>query len=245
MLIAASWEALVAADTVNIAVAANFAATLERVKPELERVSGQKINIISGSSGRHYAQIMNGGPFDLFLSADATRPAALERAGRISSTDRRVYALGRLALWSRDSTLISGVHALENLNSTQRIAIANPKLAPYGIAAIEALEHAGLHARLQDQLVMGENVGQAFQFAYSGSAALGFLAYSQVLSAPEPGSFALIPDNAYTPIVQEMALLKPTAAARILFAYLSSPAMTAILEEAGYYSPTASAGSGQ
>lgn len=227
----------VAADTVNVAVAANFSPTLKLLATEFERTSGHRIQVIAGSSGSHYAQIINGAPFDLFLSADSARPAALVEAGVVAPAQRRVYALGRLALWSRDPELVTNLDILGQLTSTQRVAIANPRLAPYGEAAEQSLQYLGLVDRLKNSLVMGENVGQTFQFVYSGNAAVGFVAYSQVLSAPESGSFVLVPDVAYEPIVQEMVLLRPSAAAQAMFDYLSSADAIAILENSGYHAP--------
>lgn len=231
-----------AAETLNVAVASNFLSTLQRIQPEFEQASGHKLNLISGSSGRHYAQIINGAPFDLFLSADTERTEALERNGFINNAQRRIYALGRLALWSRDERLGADLQVLSQLTDGQRLAMANPRLAPYGRAAVESLQYLGLHERVRDQLAMGENVGQAFQFVYSGSAIVGFVAYAQVLSSPVPGSYSLLPDEAYQPIAQEMALLQPTAAARALFDFLGSDAMIPILEQAGYYGPQGRAG---
>jgi len=226
------------ADTINVAVAANFAATLEKSRPDFEATTGHRLNIISGSSGRHYAQIVNGAPFDVFLSADSERPEALEREGVVTNDQRRVYALGRLAAWSRDLALLSSMESLVNLPPGVRIAIANPRLAPYGQAAVETLRGFGIYERLKNQLVMGENVSQVFQFAYSGSAAIGLVAYSQVLVAPVAGSYLVIPDSAYAPIVQEMVLLRQTPANRELFEYLSSEAMQPLLEAAGYFAPS-------
>ena len=213
------------ADTINVAVAANFAATLEKAMPYFEAATGHQLNIISGSSGRHYAQIVNGAPFDVFLSADSERPGALEREGIVTSDQRRVYALGRLAVWSRDPAMLTDLESLSKLPPGARIAIANPKLAPYGQAAVETLQRLGIYESVKKQLVTGENVSQVFQFAYSGSAAIGLVAYSQVLVAPEAGSYIVIPDSVYAPIVQEMVLLKSSPASRELFEYLSSEAM--------------------
>lgn len=227
------------ADSINVAVASNFVPTLELVKKEFDQITGHQLNIMSGSSGGHYAQITNGAPFDLFLSADTARPAALERAGLITKDQRRIYALGRLALWSRDASLAADLQALQQLPTGQHLAIANPRLAPYGEAAIQALQYLGVYALIQDRIVMGENVGQAFQFAYSGSAMLSIVAYSQVLAAPVAGSHVLFPDSAYQPIEQEMVLLRSSVASRALFDFLSSDAMIPILEQSGYYSPLA------
>ena len=242
MVSASSLMPFAAADSLNVAVASNFLSTMKRIQPEFENATGHKLNLISGSSGGHYAQIVNGAPFDLFLAADSERTEALDRNGFITSDQRRVYAFGRLALWSRNKALASDLQVLSQLQKGQRLALANPRLAPYGAAAIESLQYLGVYEQVKDRIAMGENVGQTFQFAYSGSAIVGFVAYSQVLSSPVAGSYSLIPDEAYQPIAQEMALLKPSAAARALFDFLGSAAITPILEQAGYYGPEARAG---
>lgn len=226
-----------AADTLQVAVASNFASTLAQIKPEFERRSGHSLVISAGSSGRHYAQIMHGAPFDLFLSADTVRTEALQRAGRVAPDQRRVYAIGRLALWSREAGLDLSWEDFPELVGSERLAIANPRLAPYGAAAVSALTATGRYGALQDRLVMGENVAQAFQFAYSRSARFALIAYAQVLASPEPGSFALVAADSHAPIRQEMVLLTDTEAARQLFDYLSSAAVASVLEQTGYIAP--------
>lgn len=237
MLLASVLSARVAADTLNIAVASNFTPTLKLIQSEFEAISGHTLQLISGSSGAHYAQIVNGAPFDLFLSADTERPEALQKAGLIGPDQRRIYAFGRLSLWSKDNKLAENLDVLSRLKPEQRLAIANPRLAPYGVAAEEFMQYQGIYDALKGHVVTGESVGQAFQFVFSGSAVLGLVAYSQVLTAPVAGSFSLIPDAAYTPIAQEMVLLRSSGAAQALFEFLSSPIMIPILEQNGYYAP--------
>ncbi len=227
-----------AGDSLNVAVASNFTETMKLIQADFNRIHGHTLQLSSGSSGAHFAQIMNGAPFDLLLSADRERPQALEEAGLISADQRRIYAYGRLALWSKDNILASDISVLSSIDDSLQIALANPRLAPYGQAAYEALVNLEIYENVKDQLVMGVNVGQAFQFVFSGSAALGLVAYSQVLSTQIAGSYVLIPDSAYRPIAQEMALLKPSPAAQALFDYLSSSAIAEILQASGYYAPT-------
>lgn len=227
-----------AGESLNVAVASNFTETMKLIQADFERIHGHTLQLSSGSSGAHFAQIMNGAPFDLLLSADSERPQALEEAGLITPGQRRIYAYGRLALWSKDNSLVSDINVLSNIDDSSKIAIANPRLAPYGLAAYEALVNFGVYDSVKDQLVMGENVGQAFQFVFSGNAAVGLIAYSQVLSAPVAGSYVLISDSAYKPIAQEMALLRPSPAAQALFDYIGSPAIASILQASGYYAPT-------
>ena len=238
LLFAGAAPPVLHAETLNVAVAANFMTTMQHVQAGFEASTEHRINLISGSSGSHYAQIVNGAPFDLFLSADAARPAALQQAGIITADQRRVYALGRLALWSADPAATRSLDDLSRLQPSQRLAIANPRLAPYGQAAVAMLEYYGLYENIKNQLVMGENVGQTFQFAFSGSARFGLVAYAQVLASPVRGSHILPPDCAYQSIVQEMALLVDSPASRALFDYLGSPEVAEMLVETGYYAPS-------
>lgn len=239
-LLSVFWLAIagnVAADTINVAVASNFASTLKRLQPQFESQTGHRIRVIAGSSGKHYAQITSGAPFDLFLSADAARPRRLELDGRISPSQRSVYAFGLLALWSRAESPAVSERLLIGGSNIQRLALANPALAPYGLAAMQTLEHLGIADSYQDKLVMGENVAQTFQFAFSANAQLGFVALSQVLAMPGVGSYWRIPGSYYQPIRQEMALLSDSAAALELYQFLRSDAMTVILESTGYLPP--------
>lgn len=237
LLLCCCMPSLVAADTVNVAVASNFATTMEIVKHRFQEQSGHRVNLIKGSSGKHYAQIIHGAPFDLFLSADAERPRQLERQGLIIDQSRRVYALGQLVLWSRYQNLRPSRQSLANAAGFNYLALANPALAPYGRAAIETLKYLALLPDLENKMVMGENVAQAFQFAYSGNAEFGLVALSQALTVVEFGSYWLVPAAFYSPIRQEMVLLTDASAARGLFEFLGSDAMQSILETSGYLWP--------
>ncbi len=226
------------AESINVAVAANFATALEVIRTVFESNTDHEIVIIRGSTGKHFTQILNGAPFDLFLAADQARPAQLQK--QYGMLQRRSYAVGQLALWGRGESLITG-DSLENMllsNSNHRLAIANPLLAPYGTAALETLNDLGLENKIVGQIVTGENVAQAFQFAYSGSAKFGLVAYSQVLSVGELGSFWLVPTFHHSPIIQDMVLLSESAGARELFEFLSSTAMLQILRDHGYLAPS-------
>ncbi len=237
LLLCGAMSGAVRADTINVAVASNFATTMERVKQDFEAHSVHSISLIRGSSGRHFAQITNGAPFDLFLSADVERPRQLELAGLVSRENRVGYAVGQLVLWGRGRGSRVTAQSLQDSSRINRIAIANPRLAPYGLAALETLRSLGLWTELETKLVRGENVNQAFQFVYTGNAELGFVALSQVLAVPDSGSFWRVPAAYYQPIRQEMVLLSDSAAARELFDYLQSESMLSILQSMGYLKP--------
>lgn len=229
------------AETINVAVASNFATTMKLVKQRFEQGSEHRINLISGSSGKQFAQIINGAPFDLYLSADVQRPRQLLARGLGTESEYCVYALGQLALWSRQENQQINSNNLSNNKDLGRLAIANPEIAPYGMAAVQVINTLGLMPELAPKLVRGENVSQAFQFAYSGNAELGFIALSQALahaaSNSKPGSYWQVPRQHYQPIEQAAVLLSDTVAARNLFSFLCSDAMQPILRDSGYLSP--------
>lgn len=230
---------LASAEGINVALASNFAPTMEKIKQAFELQSEHRLKLIKSSSGKLYAQIRNGAPFDVFLSADQQRPARLEEEGYIVTGSRQTYAIGRLALWSRDPTMTASARLLQDSARYQKLAIANPRLAPYGEAAMEVLSALDLQERVAGKLVMGENVAQAFQFAFSGGAELGFVAYSQVMSAPETGanSHWLIPDFLYQPIRQDMVLLNDSVASRELEQFMAGDVAAEILRNNGYALP--------
>lgn len=227
------------AESINIALASNFAPAMEKIKQAFELQSEHRLKLIKSSSGKLYAQIRNGAPFDVFLSADQQRPQRLEEEGYMVAGSRQTYAIGRLALWSRDPTMTANARLLEDSERYQKLAIANPRLAPYGEAAMEVLSALNLQERVEAKLVMGENVAQAFQFAFSGGAELGFVAYSQVLFAPQTGanSYWLVPDSLYQPIRQDMVLLTDSAASRELQRFMAGDTAAEILRSNGYGLP--------
>lgn len=218
-----------AADTVSVAVASNFLAPLRALSETFERQSGHRLRISSGSTGKLYAQIAHGAPFDVFLAANEREPARLEREGLAAADSRFTYALGRLVLWSRAPDRIPGDGAaLLQAGSFGRLAIANPKTAPYGAAAMAVLRHLGLAEALAGKLVRGENIGQAFQYVASGNVELGLVAFSQVLATEEPGSVWQVPDAWYPPIAQQAVLLERAQgaqAAEEFLAFLKSDAV--------------------
>lgn len=209
-LLAVLSSAPVSARETLVAVAANFSEPAAALEERFEADSGDTLTLVIGSTGKLYAQIVNGAPFDAFLAADSERPLLLEEAGRAVAGSRFTYALGRLALWSPDPNRVATDGAATLGEGTFRLlAIANPRLAPYGSAAVQTLETLGLSAALRGKLVMGENVGQAYAMVATGNAELGFVAVSQVLGLPSgaAGSRWDVPADMHPPIRQDAALL--------------------------------------
>lgn len=233
---------LAAADEVRVAVAANFAAPMERIALEFARDTGNRALVSSGGTGKLYAQIKNGAPFEVFLSADEATPAKLEQEGLGVVGSRFPYAFGRLVLWSPKPGYVDSHGNIVKQGKFRHLAIANPKLAPYGRAAQEVLEKQGMWQPLQSRLVFGENIAQTHQFVSSGNAELGFVALSQIRqdSAERQGSFWLVPQALYAPIRQDAILLargKGKTAAEQLLKYLKSDKAAAIIKRYGYDLP--------
>ena len=237
ILLCASVSAL--AETLNVAVASNFVAAMQRIEEAFEGNSEHEVRLIRGSSGKHYAQIRNGAPFDIFLSADQLRPRRLVEEGIAKESDLTTYAQGQLALWSRQNDVQLGREYLLNTSNYGVIAIANPRLAPYGQAATEVFSHLGLESQLSQRLVMGENIAQAFQFAFSGNADIGLIAYSQAISPNMRGmgSVWLVPSELHLPIKQDMVILSDSSAALEFAAFMKSDTVRDILLTSGYLLP--------
>jgi len=193
--------------------------------------------MIPGSTGKLYAQIVNGAPFDVFLAADVERPARLEADGRAVPGCRFTYALGRLALWSRDATRVDDAGEVLRSAEFNRLAIANPRLAPYGRAAREALLALGLWEALQPRLVLGENIAQTHVFVYTGNADLGFVAWSQILAGGAGGSHWLVPAALHEPVEQQAVALRDNGPVRAFVDFLRSPDARQIIREFGYDTP--------
>ena len=230
------WGACVpmaAADTVRVAVAANFAAPFQRIAQQFEADTGHQVEVSVGASGKLFAQIQNGAPFAVFLSADDERPAALEKSGFAVAGTRFVYARGQLVLWSRRPNWIDAQGQVLRQGGFNKLAIANPDSAPYGRAAIETLTAMGLRETLASRVVMGESIGQTFHFVNSGAAELGFIARSQ-LDRSAAGSAWVVPEKLHQPILQEAVLIKDQPAARALLRFLQAPAARAVIQQAGY-----------
>lgn len=229
------------AAVLHVAVAANFTGVHAELASRFTERTGAEVRVSIGSTGQLYAQIRNGAPFDLFLAADSARPRRLETEGRVASDGRVSYALGRLALYApRRIGALEGGGVLRT-DGWRHLAVANPRTAPYGAAALEALEAMGLAAALAGRLVRGENIGQAYQYVRSGAAELGFVSLSQVVGE-DPDTYWLVPEGLHRPIVQQAVLLegarRPDLARRYLEFLLGLEARRA-LAVAGYGVPEA------
>jgi molybdate transport system substrate-binding protein len=222
------------AQTIKVAVAANFAQPMKALIKSYEQQSSTKVTLITGSSGKLYAQIMHGAPFDLFFSADQDKVDRLETKDKIIPSTRFTYAQGHLVLWSKQVEK----PLLKRLNSGDfnYVSIANPKHAPYGVAAMEYLN--AINKAADKKQIIGENISQAFQYAYSGSADLGLVALSQVITLPTTqGIYERIPEHLTTPILQDAALLsrsKDKQETLDFLAFVKSPIGQNIIERFGY-----------
>ncbi len=227
------------ADTVSVAVAANFTAPMQKIAAAFEADTGHKAELSFGATGKFYAQITNGAPFQILLSADDTTPAKLEKDGKAVAQTRFTYAIGTLVLWSAQPGYVDAQGQILQTGDSKHLALANPKLAPYGLAATQAMDKLGLTAKLQPRWVQGENIAQTYQFIATGNAELGFVALSQVYKDGKlgSGSMWLVPADLYAPILQDAVLLakghdKPAAAA--LLAYLKGDKARAVIRSYGY-----------
>lgn len=227
------------AGEVQVAVAANFAGPMEKLAEQFQRDTGHKAVVASGATGKFYAQIRNGAPFEVLLAADDDTPARLETKGQVVAGSRFTYATGRLVLWSaREGVVDAGGNVLKT-GSYKHLAIANPKTAPYGAAAVATLRKLGLYESVQPRIVQGENIAQAWQFASTGNAELGFVAQAQVWRDGKftSGSGWIVPASMHEPIRQDAALLAKGAgnpAARALLQYLRTDKAKALIRSFGY-----------
>lgn len=227
-----------AAARITVAVASNFAPAMEQLAAQFEAATGHEVVLSFGSTGKHYAQIRHGAPFDAFFAADTARPQRLEAEGAIVPGSRYSYARGALALWSPQPGLVDGPGVLRS-GDFARLAIANPRIAPYGLAAKQTLQALALWQPLQGKLVRGENIGQTYQFVASGAAPLGFVAWSQLRQRPGeiPGSYWRVPPALHQPIDQQAVLLTDKPAARALLDYVRGPQGRALITDYGYELP--------
>ena len=230
---------LARADEVQVAVAANFTAPMKAIVAEFEKLTGHKAQLSFGGTGKFYAQIKNGAPFQVFLSADDETPAKLEQEGLAEAGSRFTYAVGTLALWSARPDVVDDKGEVLSRGAFAHLALANPKLAPYGAAAMETLEKLGLAASLRAKFVQGENIAQTHQFVVSGNAELGFVALSQVMKDGRigAGSAWIVPAGMHRPIRQDAVILNPgrdKAAANALLRYLRGRRAQAIIRAHGY-----------
>lgn len=224
---------------VTLAVASNFAAPAKKMIQKFEQQTGHRVRLILGSSGRMYAQITHGAPFDVFLSADRAKPAALESRGLTVTGSRFTYAVGTIVLWSPRPGFVTTNGDVLKDGRFKRLALANPKLAPYGVAARETLQALGLYHSLSPKFVQGENIAQTFQFIATGNAELGFIARGQIPGA-DSGSVWIIPDSLHSPLHQDAVLLKRgehNPAALAFIRYLRSDPAQKLITQFGYTLP--------
>ena len=227
----------VQAGEIRVAVAANFLTTAEAIADEFEKDHGHQVVLASGSTGGLYAQIRHGAAYDLLLAADQKRPALLEETGNAVQGSQFTYALGRLSLWSVTNTFEDGQTVLQD-RGIRHLAIANPDLAPYGIAARETLKYFDRWPFQTGTLVLGQNVGQTAAMVASGNAELGLVATSFLVTQSHGGSRWDIPAEAYNPIRQDVVLLNQgNPAATEFLTYLGSAAARSIIRAHGYEVP--------
>ncbi|MBS1190964.1 MAG: modA [Rhodocyclaceae bacterium] len=224
---------------VQVAVASNFTSPMQEIATEFEKDTGHRAILAFGATGKFYAQIANGAPFEVLLAADDETPARLEKESLAVAGSRFTYAVGKLALWSPTPGYVDGRGEVLKKGGFSHIALANPKTAPYGAAAVQAMAGLGVLAALEPRFVQGENISQAYQFAATGNAELGFVALSQVYRDGKitAGSAWILPAGLHDPIRQDAAILargrsQPAAAA--LAAYLKGTKARAIIASYGY-----------
>ncbi len=227
------------AGEVTVAVAANFTAPMQRIAKAFEQDTGHKAQLVFGSTGKFYAQIKNGAPFAVLLAADDETPARLENENLAVLGTQFTYATGRLALWSKQANVVDEKGDVLRSNRFHKLAIADPKLAPYGAAAMEVLQKIGVQASITPKLVQGESIGQTYQFVSTENAQLGFVALSQISvdGRISEGSAWVVPQNLHTPLKQDAVLLnggKDNPAAHALLKYLQRDQAKAIIKSHGY-----------
>ncbi|WP_350646827.1 molybdate ABC transporter substrate-binding protein [Pseudomonas sp. HY13-MNA-CIBAN-0226] len=227
------------AEEVQVAVAANFTAPLQAIAADFEKDTGHKLIAAYGATGQFYAQIKNGAPFEVFLSADDSTPQKLENEGDTVKGSRFTYAIGTLALWSAKDGYVDNQGKVLSDNQYQHLAIANPKAAPYGLAATQVLARLGLTDQVKAKIVEGQNITQAYQFVSTGNAELGFVALSQVYKNGKVsgGSAWIVPGDMHDPIKQDAVILnkgKDNPAAKALVDYLKGPKAAAVIKSYGY-----------
>lgn len=233
------WAFSLQADELRIAVASNFAQPMKKLAERFERDTGHRVLVSTGSTGKHFAQISQGAPFDAFFAADVDRPQILEDAGVAVPGSRFTYATGRLVLWSPNKELVDERGDVLKTDQFRFIALANPMLAPYGFAAKQVMQSKGVWEKLQTKSVRGENIGQAYQFVKSGNADLGFVAYSQIKQADGriAGSYWIVPRDCYQTIEQQAVVLKESAAVDAFMSFVKSAEVSEIIRDFGYIAP--------
>lgn len=225
-------------DTVSVAVAANFTDATRDIVSLFEQATGHTARVSFGSTGKLFSQIENGAPFEVFLAADSRRPVKAEKAGLAVPGTRFTYARGKLVLWSARPGVFEDGEAYVKAVAFPRAAIANPRTAPYGLAAQQVMEYLGVWEAAQPRLVQGDSIAQAFQFTATANAEVGFVAFSQVKAwNREPGTLWEIPQDYYAPIAQQAVLLQKgieRPAARAFLDFLRTPEAHAVITGYGY-----------
>lgn len=239
LLFAVSFASLAHADEVQVAVAANFSAPMKAIAAQFEKDTGHKVLASFGATGKFYAQIQNGAPFEILLAADDETPARLEKDGAAVPGTRFTYAIGKLVLWSAQPGQVDANGEVLEKGDFTHLAIANPKLAPYGAAAVEVLRKRKRYGALEPKLVQGENIAQAHQFVVSGAAPLGFVAMSQVYEGGrlKSGSAWVVPAALHAPIRQDALVLargKGKRAVDAFLTYLKGDKAKAVIRSYGY-----------
>jgi molybdate transport system substrate-binding protein len=231
------------AETTHVAVASNFSHTMRALVQAFSKVSEHKVLFSYGASGKFYAQIKQGAPYDLFFSADQIKPSALKNEGLIVAGSQFTYAIGRLVLFSGQADLTGNIETQLKQGLYNKLAIANPKLAPYGAAALQVLAHLGVKVAAQSKFVQGENVAQIYQFVSTGNADLGFVALSQVIGQVadinqlNTENYWVVPQVMHQPVKQDVVMLKRGAknnAAVTFISFIRSPKAQAIIAQQGY-----------
>lgn len=243
-MLALGFASAARSEEITLAVASNFTPPMQLLAKRFEQQSGHKVRLALGSSGKFYAQIRHGAPFQAFFSADQDKPQRLIDDGLAIPSSRFTYAEGQLVLWSASNKRnLDGGKILQG--RFNKLAIANPRLAPYGAAAVEVLENLGLRQATESRWVQGENINQTFQFVSSGNAELGLVALSQVMrhGAITQGSAWIVPQKLYNPIKQDAVILNagqkiPALAA--FWQFMHSEEAAALIRDFGYRRPSIS-----
>ena len=239
VLIAALFTGAAHAETISVAVASNFTAPMQKIAAQFEKDTGHKAELSFGATGKFYAQISNGAPFGILLAADDKTPAKIAQEGKGDAASRFTYSIGKLVLWSKQDGYVDANGEVLKTGKFQHVAIANPKLAPYGLAAEQTLTKLNLLDAIKPKFVQGENIGQTYQFAATGNAELGFVALSQVMEDGKikAGSAWVVPAEMHEPIRQDAIVLnnaKDNVAAKALMDYLKGDKARAIITAYGY-----------
>ena len=229
----------VRAAEVKVAVAANFAQPMKDIAAEFEKDTGHRLNLTQGATGKFYAQITNGAPFEVFLSADDETPSKLVKEGKAIAATQFTYAIGRLVLWSPDEKLVDQGGGVLKTDKFKFLSIANARVAPYGRAAVQTMQKLGVLTAIEPRVVQGESISQTYQFVTSGNAQLGFVALSQVWDSGrlKSGSAWIVPEDMHEQLKQDIVLLNPgkeSKAATALVDYLKSDKARKVIERYGY-----------